>query len=146
MKNTKGFPRPNLPLNGKNTPLPWVGGNYPEEEQWARVDTVRAYGSEVDKLCIVCGLDLPPENPKADKDDDFIFMLVNGEDYSETTGLSLFGQLPSPTWVHPKCGRIAALFCPHLKRQEYPAMRQNGQRLSQEELSELAKGREKVVQ
>lgn len=135
MKNEKGFPRPNLPLDGKNTPLPYVGGDYPEHDQWARVDRERSYEVEVDRLCLVCGLDLP---------DDYVFMLVGSTQYSTTASIGLFGDgLPSPTWAHPKCGLIASKFCPHLKWAQYPACTQDEQPLTHEELSELARKSDK---
>lgn len=135
--NHKGFPRPVLPRNGKNTPLPWIGAEGPEEGQWAKMEPSRTLASEHDKLCIVCGLSLPT---------DFIFLLVGSEKWSTFAGNvfdMLVGALPSPTWVHPKCGQIAALYCPHLKAEEYPAITQNGQRLTHQELRELARKSDK---
>lgn len=76
--------------------------------------------------CIVCGLKLT---------DDFIYMLVSGMLASNEAGI----HTPAPTFVHRKCGRIAAIFCPHLKRQEHPAVTQDGQMLTHAQLAELAK-------
>lgn len=131
--NVKGYPRPVLPLDGKNTPLPWIGGKGPEEDQWAKMEPIRTFEAEEDKLCIICGLLLPA---------DYIFLMVASEKWSTYAGNvfdQMFGALPSPTWVHPKCGQIASLYCPHLKEQEYPAITQDEQRLTHEQLRELAR-------
>lgn len=131
--NVKGYPRPVLPLDGKNTPLPWIGADGPETGEWAKMETIRTFEAEDDKLCIICGLELPA---------DFIFLLVGSVQWSTFAGnvlQQMVGALPSPTWVHPKCGQIAALYCPHLKAQEYPAITQDEQRLTHEQLRELAR-------
>jgi len=133
-KNVEGYPRPVLDRNGHNTPIPWVSNKGPEDGEWARIDSDRAVEAEKDELCIVCGLTLTP---------DYIYLLVDSQHKSDQAptyaGLSaLFGELPSPTYVHPKCGQIAALYCPHLKRNKFPAETQNGQRLTHDALKELA--------
>jgi hypothetical protein len=134
MDNKAGYPRPIGDRNGQNTPMPWVGGNYPNEGEWQRVNTFRAIESEEAKLCIVCGLPLPS---------DFVWMLVQSVMYSDTAGLPVLDELPSPTWVHPKCGKIAATFCPHLKSEMYPALTQNGHKLTHAELTDLARESDK---
>ncbi len=137
MQNVAKYPRPTLPMNGKNTPLPWVGGNWPERGHWARVKTIRAVEAEKDKLCIVCGLELS---------DDFIYMRAfkNISDRAPYLfEIMMNTALPSPTYVHPKCGQIAALFCPHLKQNKYPAQTQSGQKLTHDQLKELAHNSDK---
>lgn len=132
-ENVKGFPRPVGNLNGQNTPMPWVGGIAVEDGRWAEVQGSRAIQSEKEELCLVCGLPLTS---------DFIYMLAFGRksDHApDLFGLLLNTDLPSPTWAHPKCGRIASLYCPHLKKAEYPAMTQNGEKLTHDQLAELAK-------
>ncbi len=136
--NRKGFPRPTLPMNGKNTPLPWVGGTKPEDGEWASTYQPRAKEAEAERLCIVCGLELS---------DDFIYMLVDSEISSDHVGTEwdvvLGTYTPSPTFVHPKCGQIASLFCPHLKREKYPAQTQNGRKLTHDQLKDLARKSDK---
>jgi hypothetical protein len=134
--NHKGFPRPVLPMKGKNTPIPWVGGTAPEEGAWAAIDSNRAMDAEVDRLCLVCGLELP---------DDYVFLLAFDQK-ADMVGISIGGLslgLPSPTWAHPKCANVAALFCPHLKSEEHPAETQNGQKLTHDDLRELARKSDK---
>jgi len=74
----------------------------------------------------------------------------NGEDIfsSETPFIAKHAGeegLPSPTHVHPKCGLIAAKFCPHLIRNKKPAMTQSGQYLTHAELADLAHKSDKPV-
>jgi hypothetical protein len=134
MNNDKGYPRPVLDRNGQNTPVPWVGGDYPQDGEWASVSSTRAERAELDKLCIVCGETLT---------DNFIYMMTKiGEwsNHAPTIIERLFQEaMPSPTWVHPKCGQIAATFCPHLKSAQYPAITQDGQKLTHQELADLAR-------
>lgn len=141
MENRKGYPRPVWDKNGHNTPLPWVGGNYPINDMWAQVDQNRTDAATDYKLCIVCGNALTP---------DFIYMLAfvsRDGGPRESLKADYAGEygLPAPTYVHPKCGLIAAKFCPHIKNEFYPAMTQNGQKLTHAELSELARKSDKPV-
>lgn len=133
MKNVKGYPRPVLPKDGHNTPMPWLGAEGPETDNWARIAPERAIEAEQDRKCIVCGLELSS---------DFVYMLAQGE-ASNRVGFPLFGELPTPTWVHPKCGVIAATYCPHLKSEFFPAMTQNGLKLTHQRLKEIARNSDK---
>lgn len=128
MKNGKGYPRPVMPLNGKNTPMPWLAADGPETGEWAKINAMRAFESEAYQSCIVCGLDLSP---------DFVYMVAEGK-ISDMVGSIFLDELPTPTWVHPKCGVIAATFCPHLKSALHPAATQTGHLLTHEELKDLA--------
>lgn len=134
MLNKAGFPRPLLSRNGKNTPMPWVSGPGPENDDWALINGERALDADLEKLCIVCGESLTP---------DFVYLLTHSENWANHRASEIeqmiFGGLPTPTWVHPKCGRLAALYCPHLKNQKYPAMTQSEQKLTHDELAELVK-------
>ncbi len=131
MTNKAGFPRPVLPLNGKNTPMPWVADDGPAEGQWARVNTDRAILAEVQDLCIICGEALTP---------DWVFCLVSGRGFSHRSPLIALGVgAPSSTRTHPKCALIGALYCPHLRDQEFPAESQDGVKLTVEELKRLSR-------
>lgn len=132
-ENVKGYPRPVGTLNGHNMPMPWVSGDLTNPTDWAAVDHKRAIEADDDKLCMVCGNPLSP---------DFVYMLLHNTTWAAHTPRNemdmLFSGAPSVTYAHPKCGRIASKFCPHLKRAEYPAMTQDGDRLTHQELDDKA--------
>lgn len=131
--NKAGRKRPLWWLRGKLTPLPWVGGRYPREGQWARVDRARTIAVEQDKLCLVCG------EPFAYGEwQHRIYGLVNGEP-SDTAGWSFFGEAPSPTYGHPSCLLKAVTYCPHLIGQPYPVCDANQVKLDRDQLKELVK-------
>lgn len=132
MLNGKGKKRPVLRgPNGRMTPVPWIGGEGPEMGWWAFINSDRAAQSENGKLCIVCGLE---------RGDDWVYALLNGEP-SDLIQDGFFGP-PSPTFGHPECILKAVLYCPHLKKQEYPAMKQDRvTKLTTEELKKIVKDR-----
>lgn len=140
--NAKGYPRPVSDRNGQNTPLPWVGGNNPFVGVWGGIDADRSEAAGDDNLCIVCGNTLST---------DWVYMVANLLDMftnrKKPTIADYKGQngLPAPTRVHPKCGTIAATFCPHLKNQQKPACTQNGQFLTHQQLKELSNNSPKPV-
>lgn len=143
--NHKGWPRPVEERNGHNTPMPWVGGSGPEKGGWSITDGNRAWAASDAKICVVCGNELSA---------DWVYMVANLE---VTLGTHSFGKeplvadkkgengLPSPTRVHPKCGVIAAKFCPHLKKNRLPAKTQSGLFLTHQELMNLARNSPKPV-
>jgi len=123
VKNVKGWPRPTHQLNGKNAPIPWVGGDNPEMGEWAAFSLQRKYEATSENLCIMCGLD---------KGHNYVYALIHGEEYSDG-GFTL-----PPTWGHPHCILLACLYCPHLQQFEYPACDKNGHKLTIEDLKDLA--------
>jgi hypothetical protein len=130
--NPAGFPRPVHPRLGKNTPMPWVGGEKPYEGRWAGIDLHRAEDAGNQGLCIICGERVGP---------DWLYALLSGRPFDRrSNAFDIFFGVgsPSPTFGHPKCVLIAATFCPHLRRQEHPAQTQDGRKLTHEELKELA--------
>lgn len=128
--NKPGFPRPVLPRNGKNTPIPWIGDDGPAEGVWARVSGQRGRQASDQNLCIVCGETLT---------EDWVLCLAFGNGITHISRLAELGiGSPTPTWTHPKCAVIAALYCPHLKGQHYPAEAQDGTKLTVEDLKKLS--------
>jgi hypothetical protein len=131
--NPKGRKRPVLiGPNGKMTPVPWVGGDYPQEGNWAKVDHYRASEAEESLLCIVCGQPLSK---------DFVYALLNGRAYN---GAEFLGS-PSPTYGHPECILKACLFCPHLQKQQYPAMTNDKIDLTLNDLKRLVQDKKKAL-
>lgn len=135
-KNYKGKKRPqHRGVNGKMTPVPWVNGGFPFIGEWVRVDSDRAEAAEVRHLCIVCG---------EHRGDDWVYAAMNGKMVSDTAN-SMFG-IPSPTYGHPECILKAVLFCPHLKKQGYPAMKQDGlTKLSEDDLKQIVREQKKKL-
>lgn len=130
--NPTGFPRPVLRRNGRNTPVPWVGAEGPATGKWALVDPLRAIQADREHLCIICGLPCG---------DDYVYGLLHGRPYehrSPAFDVLLGVGPPAPTYGHPKCVLIAATYCPHLKRQPYPACDRDGNKLTFQQLRELA--------
>lgn len=128
--NLPGFPRPVLPRNGKNTPVPWIGDDGPAEGVWARVSGYRGMQASEQKLCIICGESLT---------EDWVLCLVEGKGFTRRSPLAEFGVgSPTPTWTHPKCAVIAALYCPHLNRVPHPAAAQDGTLLTLDDLKKLS--------
>lgn len=121
--------------DGRKTPSPWIAGAGTSLGQWSYVDSDRARQAVRDKLCIVCGKKLG---------DNWVYALFNGRP-SDHIGDSIFTP-PSATYGHPNCILQAVLYCPHLKSQEYPAMRQDKSAyISIERLKELAKQDRKTL-
>lgn len=128
--NEAGFPRPVLPKDGKNTPVPWIGDDGPAEGVWARVSGQRGRLASDHDLCIVCGETLT---------EDWVLCLAFGNGIAQISPLAEWGVgSPTPTWTHPKCALIAALYCPHLQNQEHPAETQDGTLLTVEDLKKLS--------
>lgn len=133
VENPKGNKRPVLPgPDGRMTPVPWIGGDFPFEGTWKGINGKRANEAEGFHLCIICGLH---------RGDDWVYALLNGEPADEGTPVSsIFGGPPSPTYGHPECILKAVLFCPHLKKQEYPAMTQDKKtKLTTDDLKKIVK-------
>lgn len=137
--NPIGRKRPLLKRRGKNTPVPWIGGDGPEKGAWSKVDPDRAQRADDHRLCIICGEAL---------DDTVIFALMMGKPYEHVsdayTRIVYRQGSPSPTFGHDKCILLACTFCPHLKRQAYPAMLRDGTKLTFDQLRAYVKSREKV--
>lgn len=124
--NPTGKKRPVLKgPDGRMTPVPWVGGDGPENGQWNFINSLRADRAEQDHLCIVCG---------NHRGDDWVYALLNGHPSDVAW--------PSPTYGHPECILKAVLYCPHLKSQEYPAMLQDRvTKITTDELKEIVKAK-----
>lgn len=136
--NPSGRRRPILvgPDN-RNTPVPWLGGIGPKRGEWKYVDFERANQATHDKLCIICG---------EDRGDNWVYGLLSGRPSDEAAPYaSIFGGAPAPTYGHPSCILKAALYCPHLKRQEHPAMTQDKTKLTLEDLKKMAKEEKKSL-
>ena len=134
--NPAGKKRPVLRgPSGRMTPVPWIGGvDVALGEKFSYIDSGRANKAENEKLCIVCG---------THRGNDWVYGLLGGKphDYVDHDPVSrIFGGSPSPTYGHPECILKAALYCPHLQNQEYPAMLQDRQtKLTVEDLKALVK-------
>lgn len=160
-KNPSGRSRPvhrlpsdsKSPRAGKLAPVPWVGGPYPHLSEWARVDSERSSEAQREGLCIVCGEALG---------DFWLYSVVNDEISdtdqqkldvdirdAQTVGqalaiikvkMEMADRPPAPTWGHPHCLNLAALYCPHLSKQTHPAvLRTRVHRISVQDLKTLAK-------
>lgn len=125
--------------DGRMTPVPWLGGDGPAEGTWAYVDDTRSASAETCRLCIICGLE---------RGDDWIYALLKGNPYDSSSDLMtrLFeGGSPSPTYGHPECILKAVLYCPHLKKQEFPAMKQDKiTKLTADDLKQIVHDRKKL--
>lgn len=127
-KNERGKRRPVIPgPDGTRMPVMWVSGIEPYEGKWQTLDHDRATEVENEHLCLVCGLH---------RGDNWVYALLRGQPLDHRS----FWFSPSATYGHPSCILKAVLFCPHLKAQEYPAMKQDKvTRLSVDDLKELAR-------
>lgn len=139
VSNPTGRKRPLLKRNGKNTPVPWIAGDGPDGGKWSKVDPERAKKADIHELCLICG------EPRGE---DYIYAMMQGKPFDhqgrDAANILLGIEAPSPTYGHSKCILLACTFCPHLQKQIYPAMLQNGARLTFEELRTYVKEREKV--
>lgn len=135
-QNPAGRKRPVMDgPDGRKTPSPWIAGAGTSLGQWSYVDSERARDADSNSKCIVCG-----EN----RGDNWVYALMNGKP-SDSVGDAVFSP-PSPTYGHPNCILQAVLYCPHLKRQEYPAMTQDKTALiSVDRLKELARDERKFL-
>lgn len=121
--------------NGHKTPVPWIGGVGPQEGNWSYVEGRRAKQADANNLCLVCGLKLEAN---------WVYALFQGQPYDSIR--DGFYTPPSPTYGHPNCILTAALYCPHLKKQEYPAMTQDRlTKLSVDDLKVLAREDRKTL-
>lgn len=127
-------------------PVPWIGGSYPSQDEWAGIDNNRVRQATQHKLCIMCGLELADnyvysnfDGEIHDKNDVFdpetasfeeLFQFVEGK-------IKLKGA-PTPTFVHPRCALQAAAFCPHLKALDHPALDKQGNPMTREDLRKLS--------
>lgn len=130
-QNRSGLPRPLLKYEGRNTPLPWVGGDRPAVNQWARVDGDRAQRAFDKGLCIVCGRSLERTR--------WVHFLLLGRvlRYKGDDNASPFETTaPAPLQAHDQCALIAATVCPHLKGVEQPAVTLDGTKLTHDQLRE----------
>src|SRR5262245_12379438 len=131
--NEAGYKRPQWWLDGKLAPVPWVGGQFPSQNQWKRVQTDRAFAVEDHQLCLMCG-----EGFVEGEWQHRVYALVQGffaSDFVHPT--------PSPTFGHPSCILKAVTFCPHLKfyeeKYDVAASTAEGTSITKTELKELAK-------
>jgi hypothetical protein len=130
-KNPRGRIRPRISTESepyirekvghKSAPVPWVSGPNMYANDWASVKDERAREAFIDKLCIVCGLEL---------DSNHLWGLVGGSPIKNTE--------PAPTHCHPYCIYLASLFCPALKKAEYPAETPSGVKLTHQTLKKIA--------
>jgi hypothetical protein len=128
--NRAGWKRPLWWLGGKLAPVPWVGGKYPRQNIWQRVQGDLALAAKRHRLCLMCGEGF--ESAKAW--DNRVYALISGLAGSDEVGIT-----PSPTFGHPSCILKAVTFCPHLLAYKYPACDSHGRRLDREALKELAR-------
>lgn len=133
-------------------PVPWVGGTHPALDEWAGISTERSQEAEEKLLCIMCGLELNLDYVYSNFDGDIhdkqesYWKRPDGtradskEEMFMTFGLlpGKMGGAPTATFVHPRCALQAAAFCPHLKKQEFPAIAKDGTMLTHADLRRLA--------
>lgn len=123
--NPPGWPRPTVKLEEeyrekfghKTLPVPYSSGNGMFVKDWARVSRPRSHEIAENNLCVVCG---------EHRGNDWVWALLFGEPKNIAK--------PSPTYGHPRCILLACMFCPHLKNQRYPAMLQDGRKITVDEL------------
>ena len=131
--NAPGRRRPTCPLDGKQAPVPYVGGKFPSLGSWARIDDARAEQIEEDLLCVMCG------KPRGTN---WLYAAINGQGFDHRTAdpfMRIFGGgVPSATFGHPNCIYQASLYCPFLKKSDYPALTQAKRPISRKELGRLA--------
>lgn len=139
--NPAGMRRPIMRgPSGRMTPAPWVAGEQlgrADGGRWSYVDEYRANIAEINHLCIVCG---------THRGDDWVYGLLFGKPYDHITTdpverIFNIGS-PATTYGHPECILKAALYCPHLQRQDYPAMTQDRTtKLTVDDLKDIVKKR-----
>lgn len=123
-------------------PVPWVGGTFPSKGEWAKIDPERSDEAEDLGLCIICGLEIGANYVYANFDGDIHDRadrhMELGIDPDTRKLITQAVGAPTATFVHPRCALQAAAFCPHLKKQEYPALDRRGNPLTKDELRKLA--------
>lgn len=132
-ENPSGIPRPVLKFNDRMTPVPWIGGRHPFHGDWAMICKNRSKQATKETLCIVCGKKLNSNKWYSTSD-------CNTFDRPEKVGFEFilaYPTSPAPTYSHPKCSIWAALFCPFLKRQEFPIKTSDGYFLTVDEAREV---------